>query len=80
MKSLLVMSVFLLAACATQHRPPVNNIQTVYIDCYNRVQFERWFNTQLQLTDVSKVEQNSNERAYYAAIKDRLWTLRSSCQ
>lgn len=80
MKSLLIVLTFLLTACATQHRPPVNSLQTVYIDCYNRVQFERWFNTQLQLTDMSRIEQNPNERAYYAAIKDRLWTLRSSCQ
>ena len=80
MKSLVIVASILLSACATQHRPPVNTIQSVYIDCYNRVQFERWFNSQLQLTDMSRIELNSNERAYYAAIKDRLWTLRSSCQ
>lgn len=81
MKSLTALiAVLALGACATQHRPRAQDLQNVYIDCTNRVQFEHWYNQQLRLTDMGKIEQDPVERQYYAAIKDRLWTLRSVCQ
>jgi hypothetical protein len=52
----------------------------LYIDCTNRVQYENYLNQQLQLTDFTKVAENSAERRYYAAIKDRIWSLRSTCK
>lgn len=80
MKKFLLLFVLCASGCATQHRPPANSLQSVYIDCYNRVPFERWFNQQLKLTDMNRIDSDPEERAYYAAIKDRLWTLRSTCQ
>ena len=72
--------VVLLTGCATEHRPPAAQLRDIYIDCTNRVAFENYFNQQLRLTDFTKIEENSDERRYYAAIKDRLWTLRSTCK
>lgn len=79
MKYLLLL-VVLLTGCATQHRAPAYNIHNTYIDCTNRESFEAYFNRQLSLTDMNKVNSDSAERQYYAAIKDRLWTLRSICR
>lgn len=78
MKYLLI--VLLLAGCATQHRAPANDIHNTYIDCTNRASFEAYYNRQLSLTNMDKVNSDPNERQYYAAIKDRLWTLRSICR
>jgi len=80
MKHLVIIFVLLLTGCATQNRAPVGDIGGLYIDCTNRAQFENYFHRQLSLTDMQKVNSDPNERAYYAAIKDRLWTLRSTCR
>ena len=78
MKSVLVTAALILAGCSTTHRPPAQDIGSLYIDCTNRVAFERMLDRQLSLTDRNAVD--PAERAYYAAIKDRLWTLRSVCK
>jgi hypothetical protein len=70
----------LLTGCATQHRPPSNDIRSLYIDCTNKRAFETYYEKQLQLTNFKKVENDPVERDYYNAIKDRLWTLRSVCR
>ena len=80
MKIIAVIVISLLAGCATQNRAPASDIGGLYIDCTNRVAFENYFQRQLSLTDMQKVNSDANERAYYAAIKDRLWTLRSICR
>ena len=80
MKSLVVIAVLSLAGCDTQNRAPANDIRGVYIDCTNRTAFESYFNRQLSLTDMQRIESDPQERQYYAAIKDRLWTLRSVCR
>jgi hypothetical protein len=79
MKLLIIISSFLVVGCATQHRPPTQDISNVYIDCTNRAAFEAYFNRQLSLTDMQRINDDPVERQYYAAIKDRLWTLRSVC-
>lgn len=79
MKYLLLLAV-LLTSCATEHRPPAREIGSVYIDCTNKDVFERYFAQQLSLTNMQRVESDPTERQYYAAIKDRLWTLRSTCR
>lgn len=79
MKYLIILSL-MLGGCATQNRAPAYNIHNTYIDCTNRESFESYFNRQLSLTDMNKVNSDSTERQYYAAIKDRLWTLRSTCR
>lgn len=76
----LALMVILLSGCATQHRAPAYNIHNTYIDCTNRESFEAYFNRQLGLTNMDKVNSDPVERQYYAAIKDRLWTLRSTCR
>jgi hypothetical protein len=80
MKSLIVIAAILVTGCATEHRAPSGQIQGVYIDCTNRAAFENYFNRQLSLTDMKRIESDPQERQYYAAIKDRLWTLRSVCR
>ena len=80
MKFFLILAAMLTAGCATEHRAPAGQLQGVYIDCTNRAAFESYFNKQLSLTDMQQIEKNPQERQYYAAIKDRLWTLRSDCQ
>jgi len=79
MKYLVILLSLALTACATQHRAPAGDIRGVYIDCTNRAAFESYFNRQLSLTDMQRIESDPQERQYYAAIKDRLWTLRSVC-
>jgi hypothetical protein len=79
-KALVILAVLSLTGCATQHRAPANDIRGVYIDCTNRAAFESYFNRQLSLTDMQRIESDPQERQYYAAIKDRLWTLRSVCR
>ncbi len=71
---------FMLTGCATQHRVPAHDIYNTYIDCTNKNEFEAYFNRQLSLTDMNKVNSDPVERKYYAAIKDRLWMLRSTCR
>lgn len=78
MKPVLVMAALILVGCSTTHRPPAQDIGSLYIDCTNRVAFERMLDRQLSVTDRNAVD--PAERAYYAAIKDRLWTLRSICK
>ena len=80
MKLIPIIVAVLLTGCATQNRAPVGDLGNLYIDCTNRIQFENYFNRQLSLTDMQKVNSDANESAYYSAIKDRLWTLRSICR
>jgi len=80
MKFIVVLFALILSACATQHRPPSNDIRNLYIDCTNKRAFESYYEKQLQLTDFKKIENDAVERDYYNAIKDRLWTLRSICR
>ncbi len=80
MKTSAVMILSLLAGCATQNRAPAYDIHNTYIDCTNRTEFETYFNRQLSLTNMDKINSDPVERQYYAAIKDRLWTLRSVCR
>lgn len=80
MKTSIVLLAVLICGCATEHRQPVSQLGSLYIDCTNRTVYENFLNQQLYLTDFNKVEQNTEERRYYAAIKDRLWKLRSVCQ
>ena len=79
MKAIILLAL-ILAGCATQHRAPAYNIHNTYIDCTNRAEFEAYFNRQLSLTNMDRVNSDPMERQYYAAIKDRLWTLRSTCR
>lgn len=78
MKQAIVIAALVLAGCSTTHRSPVQDIGSLYIDCTNRVAFERMLDRQLALTN--RDAGDPTERAYYAAIKDRLWTLRSICK
>ena len=78
-RKLAIIAMVVMAGCSTTHRPPTQDISGLYIDCTNRVAFERLLDRQLALTDRDNVG-NPTERAYYAAIKDRLWTLRSTCR
>lgn len=80
MKLIAVLCMLMLSGCATQHRPPSNDIRSLYIDCTNKRAFEAYYEKQLQLTDYRKIESDPVERDYYNAIKDRLWTLRSVCR
>ena len=80
MKHLVVLAVVVLSACATQHRASRSEIGGVYIDCTNRAAFEAYFNRQLSLTDMQRIDADPVERQYYAVIKDRLWSLRSVCR
>lgn len=80
MKKIVLAAMVLLTGCATEHRPSAAQLRDLYIDCTNRVQYENYLNQQLALTDFTKVSDNSDERRYYAAIKDRLWSLRSTCK
>jgi hypothetical protein len=80
MKSLILLGSLLLAACATQNRAAAPDLKNTYIDCTNKQSFESYLNRQLSLTDMDKVLSDPVERQYYAAIKDRLWTLRSTCR
>jgi hypothetical protein len=80
MKRCAIILAVMLTGCATEHRPPVAHLGSLHIDCTNRVVYENYLDQQLKLTDFTKVEQNTEERRYYAAIKDRLWSLRSICQ
>jgi hypothetical protein len=80
MKSLTLMLAVSLVGCATQHRAPTRDISGVYIDCTNRAAFEAYFNRQLSLTDMQRINDDPVERQYYAVIKDRLWSLRSVCR
>ena len=73
------MSLFLVA-CATEHRPPVDRLSRISIDCTNKEAFESFYKKQLSLTDYSKVNKDSTEAGYYSAIKEKQWTLRSVCQ
>jgi hypothetical protein len=79
MKYSLLMVMFLVG-CATEHRPPPRDITGVYIDCTNKASFENYFNKQLRLTESNKIELDPAERQYYAAIKDKIWTLRATCR
>lgn len=79
MKKLSIVFVCLLTGCATQHRESPQVLRSMYIDCTNKQSFENYYIKQLGMTDVAKAEENSAESKYYSAIKDRLWTLRSSC-
>ncbi len=79
MKLTVVLLMCAITGCATQHRESSQVLRTVYIDCTNRQSFENYYAKQLQLTDMSKITSNSDEAQYYSAIKDRLWTLRSTC-
>ena len=78
MKPVLVMAALILAGCSTTHRPPAQDIGSLYIDCTNLVAVERMLDRHLAVTDRNAVD--PAERAYYAAIKDRIWTLRSICK
>jgi hypothetical protein len=78
MKYLIAIAI-VLAGCSTTHRPPAQDINGLYIDCTNRVAYERYLDRQLALTNRDSVG-DPTERVYYAAIKDRLWTLRSTCK
>lgn len=80
MKVLAIIAAIALAGCATQHRAPARELSNMYIDCTNRVSFENYLNRQLSLTNFDKVDTDPKERAYYAALKDKLWTLRSICR
>jgi len=80
MKWFVPLLVLCLVGCATEHRPPAAQINSLYIDCTNRVVFEQYLDKQISLTDFTKVSDNTDERRYYAAIKERLWSLRSTCQ
>ena len=77
---LIIFLSLLLVGCATQHRASRSEIGGVYIDCTNRAAFEAYFNRQLSLTDMQRIEADPVERQYYAVIKDRLWSLRSVCR
>jgi hypothetical protein len=78
-RKLAIIAMVVLAGCSTTHRAPTQDISGLYIDCTNRAAFERLLDRQLALTDRNNVG-DPTERAYYAAIKDRLWTLRSTCK
>ena len=80
MKLIAIIAAAGLAGCATQHLPPAADIENMYIDCYNRASFERMYAKELMLTDSDKIESDSRERRYYAAIKNKLWKLRSTCK
>ena len=80
MKLILLLAALLLAGCATERRPSANNINNVYIDCTNRAAFERYLETQLRHTDMARIDSDPVERQYYAAIKDRVWSLRATCK
>lgn len=69
---------FLLVGCATEHRPVHQDIRNIYIDCTNRKAFEAYYDKQLNLTTVEKID--PVEQQYYSAIKEKLWTLRAVCK
>jgi len=75
-----VLASLMLAACATEHRPPINQLSKIAIDCTNRDAFEIFYKKQLTLTDYTKVSTDKTESSYYSAIKEKQWTLRSVCQ
>jgi hypothetical protein len=76
----LVIATVILSGCATQHRPSTANIQNLYVDCTNREIFEAYYEKNLKLTNVNKVDVDPTEKLYYATLKDKLWTLRSTCR
>lgn len=78
MKTVIIIAVLLLSACATEHRPPSQDIRNVYIDCTNRRAFEAYYEKQLRLTETDRID--AVERQYYSAIKEKLWTLRATCR
>lgn len=78
MKQAIIIASLLVSACATEHRPPSHDIRNVYIDCTNRRAFEAYYEKQLKLTTTDKID--PVERQYYAAIKEKLWTLRATCR
>lgn len=79
MKYVLI-AIVVLSGCATQHRPSSTNLQNLYVDCTNREVFESYYERNLKLTDINKVDSDPNEKLYYSTIKDKLWTLRSTCR
>lgn len=80
MKPIILILSLGLTACATEHRPPVYQLNKISIDCTNKEAFESFYNKQLSLTDVAKVNKDATEASYYSAIKEKQWTLRSACQ
>lgn len=78
MKVLAFIITLMITACATEHRPLSQDIRNVYIDCSNRAAFEAYYNKQLRLTNVDKLD--PVEQQYYSAIKEKLWTLRMVCR
>lgn len=77
---LALIALLVLSGCATQHRPASTNLQNLYVDCTNREIFEAYYAKNLQLTDANKVDSDPTEKLYYATLKDKLWTLRSTCR
>ena len=73
MKLILLLAALVLAGCATEHLPPANNINNIVIDCTNRAAIERMLDRMSNLT-------NPVERQKYAAIQDRVWSLRATCK
>lgn len=78
MKKAILIAALLMSACATEHRPASQDIRNVYIDCTNRRAFEAYYDKQLKLTAMDKID--PVEQQYYSAIKEKLWTLRSVCR
>jgi hypothetical protein len=80
MKILIIIAAILATGCATEHRASTQDLRNVYIDCTNRQAFENYYNKQLRLTDTGKATIDPVEQQYYAAIKEKLWTLRTVCK